>query len=159
MLPLYPVKYLHVLFAFVYVAALMAAHWNALAARRAASWSERAVLFELNRRLSMMFALPALIGLGMVGQMLAMQLGYRMASERSFQVANGLWVISLLLLVALDMPLTGRLAAQARSAANGNATGEPVGYTGVLDRWRIGNAVQLLVYLVTLWVMVSPWKH
>ena len=50
-MPLPIVEYLHVLFGFTYVAALMAAHWNALAARRTTNWNERAALFDLNRRL------------------------------------------------------------------------------------------------------------
>lgn len=153
------VEYLHVLFGFTYVAALMAMHWNTLAARRTANWNERAALFELNRRLGMMFALGSLAAVGVVGQLLAMQLGYRMAETRPFQVANALWLVNLTVLLAVDLPQSGRLAAQARAAANGGATNEPVGWTGTLDRWRIGNGVQLLVFLVLLWVMVSPWHH
>ncbi len=153
------VEYLHVLFGFTYVAALMAMHWNTLAARRTANWNERAALFELNRRLGMMFALGSLAAVGVVGQLLAMELGYRMAETRSFQVANALWLVNLIVLLAVDLPQSARLAAQARAAANGGATNEPVGWTGTLDRWRIGNGVQLLVFLVLLWVMVSPWHH
>lgn len=126
-------------------------------ARRA--WLERAAHFDLNRRLSLMFALPALIGLGMLGQVLAMQSGYHMATTRSFQLANGLWVVALVMLLAVDMPLSARLAGQSRAAAGSDTGGEPVGWIGALGRWRIGNAVQLAVFLLTLWVMVSPWKH
>ena len=153
------VEYLHVLFGFTYVSALMAMHWNTLAARRTTHWGERAALFELNRRLGMVFALGALVGAGVVGQLLAMQLGYRMAETRSFQLGNALWLVNLLVLLAVDLPQSSRLAAQARAAANGGATAEPVGWTGTLDRWRIGNGVQLLVFLVLLWVMVAPWHH
>ncbi|MBI5170153.1 MAG: hypothetical protein HZA61_11735 [Candidatus Eisenbacteria bacterium] len=156
-MPLPIVEYLHVLFGFTYVAALMAAHWNALAARRTTNWNERAALFELNRRLGITFALGALIGAGVLGQMLGMSLGYKMADTRSFQIANALWLVNLLALLAVDLPQGSRLAAQARAAANSGATNEPVGYTGALDRWRIGNAVQLLVFLVLLWFMVAPW--
>ena len=69
------VKYAHVLFSFVFVAALFATHWNVLAARRTKDWTARAALFELNQRLSVLFGLVALIGLGLAGNMLAMQLG------------------------------------------------------------------------------------
>jgi hypothetical protein len=42
MLPLALVEYLHILLAFVFVAATLASHWNVLAARRTTSWAERA---------------------------------------------------------------------------------------------------------------------
>lgn len=153
------VEYLHVLFAFTYVGALMASHWNTLAARRTTNWAERAALYEQNRRTGMIFGLGALLGAGVVGQLLAMQLGYRMGDTRSFQIANALWLVNVLLLLVFDLPQTARLAAQSRAAASSNTAGEPVGYTGTLDRWRIGNGVQLLVFLVLLWFMVSPWHN
>lgn len=153
------VEYLHVLFGFTYVAALMASHWNTMAARKTTNWTERAALFEQNRKLSLVFCFGSLLGAGVVGQMLAMQLGYRMSDTRAFQVANALWLVNVIVLLVFDLPLTSRLAAQARAAANGGTTGEPVGWTGALDRWRIGNGVQLLVFLVLLWFMVSPWHR
>lgn len=158
-MPLPLVEYLHVLFGFTYVAGLMSAHWNMLAARKTTSWAERALLFEQNRKLSLVFCFGALLGAGILGQLLAMQLGYKMSETRPFQIANALWLVNVLLLLVFDLPLSSRLAAQARSAANGAATGEPVGWTGALDRWRIGNAVQLLVFLVLLWFMVAPWHR
>ena len=57
MAPLSILKYAHELFAFFYVAALLAAHWNVLAVRRTKEWGERAVLLEQNQRLSVFFSL------------------------------------------------------------------------------------------------------
>ena len=161
------VKYLHMALAFTYVGATLAAHWNTLSARRKDDWRERAALFETNRLISMAFALGALIGTGLVGNVLAMQLGFRMGSTRVLQIVNGLWVIMVLVSIVIEIPLSTRLAAVARSAANntnregGAARGgqEPVDWPGALGRWRIGNALQLLLFFIMLWFMASPWKH
>ena len=151
-------EYLHLLFAFVYVAALMASHWNTLAARRSASWAERGVLFELNRRLSLVFSLPALIGSGIVGNVLAMQLGFRMGENRGLQISTGLWLVLLVLVLAIDIPISSRLANQSRAAAGSANGGEPAGWSASLSRWRLGNGLQLLVFVVLLWFMVTAWK-
>jgi hypothetical protein len=158
MLPLHAVRYLHLIFAFVYVAALMASHWNTLAARRATNWAERAGLFELNRRLSLAFSLPALIGAGIVGNVLAMQLGFRMSENRGLQIVSGLWLVLVLLVLAIDVPISSRLALQARAAAGAANGGEPVEWKASLGRWRLGNGLQLLVFIVLLWFMVTAWR-
>lgn len=149
-------EYLHLLFAFVYVAALMASHWNTLAARRTTNWAERGVLFELNRRLSLVFSLPALIGSGIVGNVLAMQLGFRMSESRGLQVSTALWLVLLVLVLAIDMPISSRLATLSRGAGAGG--GEPAEWGASLGRWRLGNGLQLLVFVVLLWFMVAGWK-
>ena len=157
MLPLHVAEYLHLLFAFVYVAALFASHWNTLAARRTTNWAERGVLFELNRRLALMFALPSLIGTGIVGNVLAMMMGFRMSDTRSLQIVTGLWLVLLVLVLAIDVPMSSRLASQSRAAANANG-GTPVGWNSSVGRWRAGNGVQLVVWIVLMWFMVAGWK-
>ena len=158
MLPHHAAEYAHQLLAFVYVAALMASHWNTLAARRSTSWAERGGFFELNRRLSLVFSLPALIGTGIVGNVLAMQLGYRMSENRSLQIVTGLWLVLLVLVLAIDVPISSRLAAQSRAAARAANGGEPVDWNSSLARWRLGNGLQLAVFLVLLWFMITTWK-
>jgi hypothetical protein len=116
------------------------------------------VLFELNRRLSLVFSLPALIGSGIVGNVLAMQLGFRMSENRGMQVVTGLWLALLVLVLAIDVPITARLATQARAAAGAANGGEPADWNASLGRWRLGNALQLLVFLVLLWFMVAGWR-
>ena len=150
-------KYAHELCAFFYVGAILAAHWNVLAVRRTSDWSERAALLELNQRLSVMFSLLPLIAAGMIGSVMAPQLGYRMAETRALQLATGLWLVLVLLGGAIEIPTAARLAALARSAAKG-AGQEPVGWNGLLGRMRLGNALQLAVFLALLWIMVAPWK-
>ncbi len=154
------ISYLHLLFAFAWFAAVFAAHWNTLQARRAKEWSARATLFSINRGLSAMVALPSLLGVGLVGNMLALQLGYRMKDTPLFMVANGLWAVLVLVTLVMEMPASGALGALATAAADAAARGgqgEPAGWTRELGRWRIANGIQLLLYIVLLGLMVSPW--
>lgn len=150
-------RFLHVLLAFVWFAAVFAAHWNAMQAKRATSWATRAALFAVNRGLSVMIALPSLIGLGLVGNVFAMQMGYSMKSSLSFMIANGLWSVLVLLTLVLEMPTAGALGALSHAAAEANASTEPAGWSRELGRWRAANGILLLGFLVLLGVMVSPW--
>lgn len=150
-------RFLHVLLAFVWFAAVLAAHWNGMQARRSNSWSARATLFGVNRGLSMMIALPSLIGLGLVGNVFAMQMGYSMKSSLSFMMANGLWSVLVLITLVLEMPTAGALGALSHAAAEAGATNEPAGWSREFGRWRAANGVLLLGFLLLLGVMVSPW--
>jgi hypothetical protein len=150
-------RFLHVLLAFAWFAAVFAAHWNGMQARRSNSWSARATLFGVNRGLSMMIALPSLIGLGLVGNVFAMQMGYSMKSSLSFMMANGLWSVLVLITLVLEMPTAGALGALSHAAAEAGATNEPAGWSREFGRWRAANGVLLLGFLLLLGVMVSPW--
>jgi len=154
------IRFLHLVFAFAWFAAVFAAHWNTLHARRAGEWSARATLFGINRGLSTMVALPSLLGLGLVGNLLALQQGYRMRDTPLFMAANGLWAVLVVVTLAMEMPATGALGALALAAADAAARGgqgEPAGWTRELGRWRRANGIQLLLYIVLLALMVSPW--
>jgi uncharacterized membrane protein len=154
------IRYLHLLFAFAWFAAVFAAHWNTLQARRAKEWSARATLFGINRGLSAMIALPSLIGVGLIGNMFALQIGYRMKDTPLLVVANGLWLGLVVVTLAMEMPAAGALGALAHAAADAAARGgqgEPAGWTRELGRWRMANGIQLLLYVVLLALMVSPW--
>jgi uncharacterized membrane protein len=154
------IRYLHLLFAFAWFAAVFAAHWNTLQARRAKDWSARATLYAINRGLSAMIALPSLLGVGLVGNMLAMQLGYRMKDTPLLMVVNALWLGLVAVTLALEMPAAGALGALSHASADAAARGgqgEPAGWTRELRRWRLANALQLLLYVVLLALMVSPW--
>ena len=143
-------KYLHELFAFLYVGAILSAHWNVLAARRTTDWNQRAALFALNKRLGLMFAVVPLVLLGVVGHILAGVLGL---GGGTLRLADELWFASLILSLALEIPTSARLAALAA-----NATAEPEGWNGLLVRWRLANGLQLLLFLVLLYVMSAPWN-
>lgn len=157
------IRYVHLLAAFVFVAALFATHWNVLAARRTADWRPRAVLFELNARTARLFALPSLLVIGFAGNVLAMQLGYRMADTPTFRIVNVLWLLQLVTLVVIELSAAGKLAALARAAANaadrreGNGS-DPVEWRPLLGRWRAGNALQLALFVGTLFLMARPWR-
>jgi len=152
--------YLHVLFAFGWYGAVFAEHWNGFQARRTSDWTTRATLLALNRGLSAMVALPALLGVGILGNVFAMQLGYRMGHTPLFMVVNGLWVVMLLVTLAMEMPASGALAALSHAAADASTRGDhsaPAGWDRELTRWRTANAVQLLLYTVLLALMIAPW--
>src|SRR5262245_39448085 len=152
--------YLHVLFAFVWYAAVFAAHWNTFQARRSKDWAVRSTLFDVNRGLSAIVALPALLGVGIVGNVFAMQMGYRMARTPMFMVVDTLWVVLLVVTLAIEMLASGALGALAHAAADAAARGgqgEPAGWSRELTRWRTGNAVQMLLYTVLLALMIVPW--
>jgi hypothetical protein len=155
------IRYLHLLFAFAWFAAVFAAHWNTLQARRAKEWSARATLFDINRGLSAMVALPSLVGVGILGNMLAMQIGYHMKDTPLLIVADTLWLALVVVTLAMEMPAAGALGALAHASAGAEARGgqgEPAGWSRELGRWRMANAVQLLLYIVLLALMVAPWS-
>jgi hypothetical protein len=105
-------------------------------------------------------ALPSLIGVGLVGNMFAMQIGYRMKDTPLLVVVNGLWLGLLVVTLALEMPAAGALGALSHAAADAAARGgqgEPAGWTRELGRWRMANGLQLLLYVLLLALMVSPW--
>jgi hypothetical protein len=152
--------YLHVLFAFGWFGAVFAEHWNTIQARRSSDWAVRATLFEVNRGISAMIALPTLLGVGILGNVFAMQLGYRMGHTPLLVVADVLWVVLLVVTLAFEMPAAGALGALAHAAAAAAARGgegEPAGWGRELGRWRMANGLQLVLYAVLLALMVAPW--
>jgi len=152
--------YLHVLLAFSWFGAVFAEHWNTIQARRSNDWGVRATLFALNRGLSTIVALPALIGVGLVGNFFAMQIGYRMTKTPLLMAVNTLWVLLLVVTLAFEMPAAGALGAlshAAHDAASRGGQGEPAGWGKELTRWRMANGVQLLLYIVLLALMITPW--
>ncbi len=153
-------RFLHILFAFAWFAAVFAAHWNTLQARRTGDWGRRATLFALNRGLSAMVALPSLFALGIFGNLFAMQIGYRMKDTPLFVVANVLWVALVLVTLVFELPAAGALGALSHASADAAARGgegAPAGWARELARWRMANLIQLVLFLVLLALMVAPW--
>ena len=152
--------YLHVLLAFAWYGAVFAAHWNAFIGRRSKDWAARATLFDVNRGLSAMVALPALLGVGIVGNVFALQLGYRMGHTPLLMLVDALWLTLLVVTLAFEMPASGALGALAHASADAAARGghgEPAGWNRELTRWRTANALQMLLYAVMLALMIVPW--
>jgi len=152
--------YLHVLLAFGWFGAVFAEHWNTIQARRSNDWAVRATLFEVNRGISTMIALPTLLGVGILGNVFAVQLGYHMGHTPLLMVADALWVVLLVVTLAFEMPAAGALGALAHASAAAAARGgegEPAGWGRELRRWRMANGLQLVLYAVLLALMVAPW--
>ncbi len=151
--------FFHLLFAFVFVGAVLSAHWNVFAARRTTDWSRRAVLLEANARATMRFGLSSLVLLAVVGNVTAMALDHRVATSAWLWMANGLWLL-LLAAGVFDLGAARRLAAFAAATATGGPVpgGAPASYEAALGRWRLSNALLLAGFLAFLALMVFRWR-
>ena len=144
-------KFVHLLFTFTFVAALLSAHWNVLAARRTDDWRRRAALLEANLRVTRTFGLVSLVLLGAFGNLVAVAVGHSMASDVWLRWANAMWVVTLALGLLFDLPATARLAMVARAGSEGGPTAE---FAAAVDRWRLTNALLLLSFAGFLSLMV-----
>lgn len=142
---------LHLFFSFSFVGTLVVADWNSRAARRTDDWSQRALLFGIVQMSSRVAGLGSLLLLGVFGNLLSVNLGYRMAGDPWMRWVNGLWLAAVLLMLLVQLPGLARLTATARTAAAG---GSGAGYDDALRRWRLGNVGLSLLYLALLTLMV-----
>lgn len=154
-MPVEVVRFLHLLFAFYFVGAGIVAEWNLRAMRSASGWAERAILAETIRRALLFAGLGSLLALGVLGNLLAPMIGYRMAADRWMHVVNGVWLVAVVVLAAFALPAASRLAALARGAAGGGA---PDGWDGALGRFRLANAIMTALFLALLALMVFRWR-
>ena len=141
---------MHLLFAFSFVGALTIAEWNGRAARATGDWGRRAALWGVVRGTMQMLGLGALVLLGILGNLLAATLGLPMGGLW-MRVANGLWLIGILIHLLVALPATGRLVAACEAAAGGKP-GE--GYAAALTRWRFANVFLSIFYVLMLALMV-----
>ena len=152
-------RFLHLFFAFAYVGNLISVEWNGREARRNNDWGVRATLFRLMFVSSLSAGMGGLILTGAFGNMLAVFAGYDMAGTPWLHAANGLWLLSALILGFIGIPGAATLARIAREmAAADEPQREPLReYSRVLTRWRLGNVAQSVLYVVLLLVMVFRW--
>ncbi len=146
---------LHLFFAFSFVGTLVVADWNSRAARATQDWSQRAALFDIIARASRVAGLGSLLLTGVFGNLLAVNAGYRMATDAWLRWVNGLWLIAVLVLLVVGLPSVRRIVSLARAGAAG---GSAEGYDAALRRWRIGNTMLSVLYLGLLVVMVFHWR-
>ena len=146
---------LHLFFAFSFVGTLVVADWNSRAARATDDWSQRAGLFDIIARSSRIAGFGSLLMLGVFGNLLSAQLGYRMAVDPWLRWTNGLWLAAVLIMAIVCLPGSRRLEAITRAAAAGGTAEE---YPAALARWRTGNAVLSVLYVALLALMVFRWK-
>ena len=154
MIPMQIWRLLHLFFAFAFVGTLIASDWNRRAAHATEDWRQRALLWEMTRRLAGM-GLGTLLLLGVMGNVLAPAMGYRMSADRWMQWVNGLWLAALAVQAVVAAPGAARLAAVSKAAAGG---GPAEGYPAALRRWRVANVVQSVLYLSLLTLMVYRWR-
>ncbi len=152
-------RFFHLFFAFTYVGALVVIEWNAGAARRSASWRDRALLFQIMFMSTTLAGLGGLLVAGIAGNVLATMLGYRMATDLWLRWANGIWLIATILMAAVNVPGAGSLARMARQMSEADAgSAPPAAWGSRFTRWRIANVAQSLLYLGLLVLMVFRWR-
>jgi len=155
MIPIGIWKLLHLFFAFSFVGTLVVADWNGRAARAAQNWAHRALLFDIVARASGIGGLGSLLVLGVLGNAMAPELGYRMATSTWMWAVNAVWLVTVLVMAMVALPGVNRLAALARQAAAGEPAAE---FDAALKRWRLGNLAMSLLYLALLVLMVFRWR-
>ena len=148
-------KFLHVLLSMSFAASVIGAHLNAMLLRRTTDWNRRVALLEANHRNTLVFGLGSLLLLGVLGNLSAIALGYRMSSDTWLRAVNGLWLVTLALQLALEIPAAARALAEARRGADAGAAPD---YPRALARWRMSNGVLLLVLVAFVGLMVFRWK-
>jgi len=148
-------RLLHLLFAFYFVGSLIVAEWNGRAARLTRDWGQRAALYNTIYVSTTIVGLGSLILLGVVGNVLAVMLGYRMGADSWLQWVNGLWLVTLLVFGLVNLPGAARLARLAIQAAEGKSAD---GFDPLVARWRIGNMVVTGLFLALLVLMVFHWR-
>ena len=146
---------LHLFFAFGFVGTLVLADWNSRAARATTEWAKRGVLFDIVGRASRLAGAGSLVLTGVAGNLLAVQLGYRMSLDPWLRWVNGLWLAALIVEFAICLPGVRRIEEIARSAAGG---GDGAGWDSALRRWRLGNGLLSVLYLALLGFMVFRWR-
>lgn len=148
-------RLVHLFFAFSFVGSLVVAEWNGRAARATSDWGQRAALFRVAFLASRAYGFASLVLLGVFGNLASLGLGFSMRSDTWMRWVNGLWIVTVAVMVLLVLPAAGRLAAASRAAAAG---GTPEGYDSALARWRFGNVLLSVLYLAFLVLMVYAWR-
>lgn len=148
-------QFLHLFFAFSFVGSLVVADWNGRAARASKDWNQRALLFQIVHLSGRVAGFGGLVLLGVFGNLLSVGKGYSMGADVWMRWVNGIWLVMLVVMALLTLPNAARLASASRLAAGG---GEPGGYAQSLARWRIGNVLLSVLYVVMLALMVFHWR-
>lgn len=142
---------IHLLAAFSFVGSLMVAEWIGRAARATDDWQQRALLFQFAAKACRTAGLIPLVLSGVLGNLAAVGLGYRMASDVWLRWANGLWLVAVLVMLLVQLPCAYRLMQLSRSATGGV---EPQRYGSNMARWRMANIALTVLYVAMLAVMV-----
>lgn len=152
-------RFFHLFFAFTYVGGLVVTEWNSRAARRSFDWRERALLFQIMFTSSTVAGLGGLLLTGILGNVMSTMLGYRMAEDAWIRWVNGLWVIAVVIMAAVNVPGAASLARMSKQMAEAAAGADPpAGFAPAFLRWRLANIAQSALYLAMLALMVFRWR-
>lgn len=148
-------KFLHLFFSFSFVGTLVLADWNGRALRASRDWAQRALLLEIIHLSTRTAGLGSLVLLGLFGNLVSMNVGYKMATDVWLRWVNGLWLLAVLLTGFWNLPALTRMRSLAKAATG---TQEVPEFDAGMRRWRLGNAVLSLLYLALLVLMVFRWR-
>jgi Na+/melibiose symporter-like transporter len=147
-------RLLHLFFAFSFVGSLVVAEWNGRAARVTQDWSQRALLFGIVFLSTRVAGVGGLVLTGVFGNLASMRVGYQMSHDVWLMCVNGVWLVTVAVMLLLVLPNASRLFVLSQAAARGESS---EGYTPALARWRIGNVLASVLYLSLLVLMVFHW--
>jgi hypothetical protein len=152
-------RFLHLFFAFSYVGNMMVIEWNARSARRSSDWRERALLFKIMFTSSTVAGLGGLLLLGVLGNVLSVALGYRMATDAWIRWVNALWLIAMVLMALITIPGAASLARISKLMSESETgTEPPAAFAKTFLRWRLANVAQSILYAAMLVLMVFRWR-
>lgn len=141
-------RFFHLLFAIAFVAGQIAGNFVSRGLRTRGEPAARFALIELMRRAFWSLQLPGLVLAGVLGNLVATRQGLRMAESAWLQQVNGLFVLTLVVLVLGAFPALRRLERAAIGASDE--------FERLRRRWGMWHSVIDLLYLVTLIRMV--WR-
>jgi hypothetical protein len=148
-------KFLQLLFSLSFVACVMSAYWNVLAARRVEDWGRRTALFTRNQRVTLRFGLISVLLVGVFGHLASLSLGLTLANDRWLSSFDVLCLAALIVMSLVELPASRALVREARRAIHDGPT---AAFDRALRRWRIGNSALRLLAAVTIGWMVFRWR-
>jgi hypothetical protein len=148
-------KFLQLIFSLSFVACVMSAYWNVLAARRVEDWGRRSALFAKNQRVTLRFGLLSVLLACVFGNLASFSLGLTVANDRWLRSFDILCLVALIVMSLVELPATSALVAEARRAIHAGPT---AAFDRALDRWRVGNTTLRLLAAITIGWMVFRWR-
>jgi len=139
------VRFFHLLFAIAFVAGQVVGNFASRGLRTRTDPASRSALIELVRRAFWSAQLPGLVLAGVLGNVLAVQMGLRMASSPWLQQVNTLFLLMVLALIVGSFPALRRLQ-----------SADDATFERSRKRWMMWHSILDLLYLITLIRMV--WR-
>jgi uncharacterized membrane protein len=146
------IRFLHLLSVLGFVSGQVLGDFVSRGLRHAGDGKARAALLELMSRAAWSLGLGCLVLLGVFGNLLAVQRGYRMAESHWLQTVNGLFLLMLIAWLVGVLPALRKL----RQAAETQGGAPAPDFDRLRRRWFAWHSVLDALYLLALVLMV--WR-